>query len=243
MNKWLIVITGTGILTLAAISFAVPGLGQQEQSDGGDEIILARALDNPKVMEKIGLNDEQVKSLQELSYAAKKRHISLRAEVSQAKLEVRRLLSQDEPNEDAIMLAIDVSGKATTALRKSHVKHMLDGRALVGKETWRDVRKTMRHMKRKQQKGSRSMHHRSGRRPGSGPAGHGTHKGNSSRPPRHQPSFYPSGPGPDSDGGPAMDIASTDMPVNPLNEMVPDWPDDARTGIHPNSLFSTDEDF
>ena len=198
--------------------------------------MMTRALDNPKLVEKLGLDSEQVKSLRELGYEAKKRDIDLRAAAAQARLEIRRLLSQDEPNEEAVMSAIDQAGAATTALQKSHIKHMLEGRAVVGNETWRKMHQTLRH---KDQKGMRSMRHQGGRRPGSGPD---RRDHESSRPPRHQPSFNPGRVGPDNGAEPVLDI-DEDLQATLRNEPMLNWPDDAPVDMDLASPLSADDTF
>lgn len=108
------------------------------------------------MLEQLGVNAEQAETLRTWRYEVEKSHVALQAKIEQAELDVRHLLSKTEPNEEAIMDAINKAGEAKIALRKSQVRHLLKARSLLGTQTWNKVRKLMRSYKRRGPKHKRT---------------------------------------------------------------------------------------
>ena len=181
MKRCIILTAVAGSLVLGTVALAAPGSGgPRGHGRGGSDHAFGRFLGNSKLVEKLELSSDDVEALRTLRYEAEKSRISLQADVTEAKFELRHLLHSDEPNESAVMAAIESVGDATVALRKSDIKHMLKARAIMGSDKWKQMKSAMkkhkhqRFRKRHGRPGDR-RHRRqehepnSKRRPGPGP--------------------------------------------------------------------------
>jgi len=180
-----------GTLGVGALALAVPGRGgpgdhrgpgqhDRHRGDRGPGMF-GRFLENPRVVEKLGLSEDQIEQLSNLKYEAMKQHIRLKAIVSEAKLEVRHLLGQDVPDQSAVMAAIEQAGKASVDLRKSDVSHMLKGRSILGPDKWKEIRQMMAHWRHGRKGEPRGMRGRHGGGPG-GDHDRGRHGSSGPRP-------------------------------------------------------------
>ena len=182
MKRCIILTAVAGSLVLGTVALAAPGPGgPRGHGRGGSDHAFGRFLGNSKLVEKLELSSGDVEALRTLRYEAEKSRISLQADVTEAKLELRYLLHSDEPSESAVMVAIEGVGDATVALRKSDIKHMLKARAIMGPDKWKQMKGAMRKSKlqrfRKRHGSSGDRRHRrqdrepsSRRRPGPGDA-------------------------------------------------------------------------
>lgn len=218
-------------LVLGGWAFARPDGTKAGRSGDRDQIrrMAGRMLERPEILEKLELKDEQVEALRQAQYEKQKKHIDLKAGAEMAQIELRHLLSQDTPDEEAVMAAVEEAGKARTALQKSDVQHMLKRRAIIGPEKCREMHSLIRkHMRTRMQ----AQRHRGGSdrgRPGGkdqhgpGPRGDRRHRGhNEGRSDRGPQSF---GPGPEAMGQRpqpepmAGDLDTLDLP-DPLSDTM-----------------------
>ena len=185
MKRWIVLTVITGSLALGALALARPGPGgpggPAGHGRGGMDHGFGRLLENPEIVGNLGLTSSNVEALKTLRYEAAKKRISLKAEVEEARLELRHLLHSDEPDESAVMKAIEEVGEATVELRKSDVKHMLKARSIVGTDKWKKMSEMGRQMRhrmherrgRSHDRGDRRHDGERGHRGRRGPAGHG----------------------------------------------------------------------
>ena len=116
---------------------------------------------NPKVVERLKLTDEQRKSFDGILLDHRAKLIDLRASLEKAELTLEPLMSDDSPNEAKILAQIDKVAQARAELEKANAGFLLAIRAKLTPEQW------------KQMQAFRANHERAGRgREERGP-GHG----------------------------------------------------------------------
>jgi len=81
--------------------------------------------------ERLGLNQETLVTIRTIVDAARAQREALRADLRQAYTQMRALLSQEEPNEAAVMQQADAIGALELAARKQRLQVMLRIRALL----------------------------------------------------------------------------------------------------------------
>lgn len=124
--------------------------GGPDAPDRGE--ILKRVLGNPELAKKAGVTDEQIAKLKEGQMAFEKQMIQMRADVEQAKLDVRHLMQSEKPDRGAIAKAIDHAAAKEVTLRKAGVMRMLDVRETLGQETVDKIKTMVReHMQQRMQ--------------------------------------------------------------------------------------------
>lgn len=94
---------------------------------------------NPKIVERLKLTDEQRKNFDGIFLAHREKLIDLRANVEKAELEMEPLISGDQPNEAAILAQIDKVAQARAELEKANARFLLAIRAKLTPEQWKTV--------------------------------------------------------------------------------------------------------
>ena len=167
MKKWIILFAFVSVLSISLVAFAGPDEGARTpprqtgfQGPGPGAMpgpmagpgqrfdAIDRLLDNPRAAERLGLTDDQVAQLKTLHLQAAKDAIPLRGAAELAGLELREAMSQDAPDEDAVMSAIDRLHRAEAALQKSQVRSRLAARGILGPEA---VEKLQQHARQRMQ--------------------------------------------------------------------------------------------
>lgn len=183
----------------AAVSFALcgaaqgpgPGAGRgfeshmppMERAMGpmGDH---GRWWNDPHVIEKLKLTDEQRKAMDAILLDHREKLIDLRASLEKAELAMQPLVQADQPNESAILAQIDKVAQARADLEKANARFLLALRAKLTPEQWKmmqDLRRDHRDGRMWRQ-GGRRLEHRGGG-PGNGPGnGVGNGPGNGNAP-------------------------------------------------------------
>jgi periplasmic protein CpxP/Spy len=145
---------------------------------------------DPQVVEKLSLTDDQRKSMDDVLQQHRENLIDLKANVEKAEVALEPLMGADQPNESAILAQIDRVAQARAELEKANARFLLALRAKLSPDQWKQLQ-AVRNERRAGPEGERTW--RNGRRgaPGAGPAG--------------TPPPPPSGPEPQSfvDEGPA----------------------------------------
>jgi hypothetical protein len=90
----------------------------------------------PHVAEKLGLPQNIVQKVQDLSFDANDKLIGLEADLKRAQLQLDRELRQPNPNESTVMQLVEKVGGAETAVRKNRVGLMVAIKKAVGPEYW-----------------------------------------------------------------------------------------------------------
>lgn len=122
---------------------------------------------NPAVVERLKLTDDQRKTMDAILLDHRERLIDLRATVDKAELAMEPLVQADQPNEGAILAQIDKVAQARADLEKANARFLLGLRAKLTPEQW----KTLREMRteRRDQRMWRARAPRDGHGRGNGP--------------------------------------------------------------------------
>lgn len=95
---------------------------------------------NPKIVERLKLTDEQRKSFDEILLQHEETLIDLRANLEKAELKMEPLISADQPNEAEILAQIDKVAQARAELEKANARFLLAIRSKLTPEQWKQVR-------------------------------------------------------------------------------------------------------
>jgi Spy/CpxP family protein refolding chaperone len=119
-----------------------PGFGEHrppmEKAFGpqGDH---GRWWNNPKVVERLKLTDEQRKAFDGILLEHRKTLIDLRANVEKAEQEMEPLVSADQPNEAKILSQIDKVAQSRAELEKANARFLLEIRSKLTPEQWKQI--------------------------------------------------------------------------------------------------------
>ncbi len=176
----------TLLMTGAALAqgpgqMAGPGMGMghrppMERAFAGGHGIEGRWWNNPAIIERLKLTDDQRKAFDQILLDHRTKLIDLHGNVEKAELAMEPLVSSEQPNEGAILAQIDKVAAARAELEKANARYLLALRSKLTPEQWKQVQDFRRNRGRE----------------GWGPDGH-------MRPGRRQPRM--DGPGADGPGG------------------------------------------
>ena len=131
-------------LLLAALPFTVtpaladPGEMMGGPGGGGPGARLERKLD------KLGLSESQHAKVQAILDAAKPKREEIRGRMRQAFQDMRALLDQDQPSQDAVLAQADRIGQISTEAHKSLLTTLLQVRAELTPEQRAKLKESMR---------------------------------------------------------------------------------------------------
>ncbi len=124
-----------------------PGMGRPggegnrppfERAFGGHGIE-GRWWNNPRVIERLKLTDDQRKAFDQILLGHREKLIDLHANVEKADLAMEPLVQADQPNESAILAQIDKVAQARAELEKAHARYLLALRSKLTPEQWKQV--------------------------------------------------------------------------------------------------------
>jgi len=186
MKKTLWILLATASVTTSV--FAQRPGGERDQRHGFDrqgprpggleQKVIERIMDNPELVKKLGLSDEQVTVLRNGVYDLRKKRVKVRAELELAAIEQARILTEPEINEESLMAAVERTGQVRTELAKLQMRSLLLVHQTLDEEQRQKVRQFVkgqfrRHMRDRRPAGSdrkRDFEGR-GRDRGEGPRG------------------------------------------------------------------------
>jgi periplasmic protein CpxP/Spy len=120
----------------------IPGFGEHrppmERAFGGPGDH-GRWWNNPKVVERLKLTDEQRKTFDGILLDHRAKLIDLRASLEKAELTLEPLMSNDPPNEARILAQIDKVAQARAELEKANAGFLLAIRAKLTPEQWKQM--------------------------------------------------------------------------------------------------------
>ena len=121
---------------------------------------------DPALVEKLKLTDEQRKSMDAILLEHREKLIDMRAAVEKGELELEPLMRDDQPNEAKILAQIDKVAQARAELEKANARFLLAIRSKLSPEQWKQLQAD------RAERGSR-MQRRGWQRdaPGRGPGG------------------------------------------------------------------------
>ncbi len=95
---------------------------------------------NPNIISQLKLTDDQRKAMDSIFLAHREKLIDLRGNLEKAELELQPLMSQDQPNDSAILSQVDKVAAARTELERANARFLLDIRAKLTSDQWKMVR-------------------------------------------------------------------------------------------------------
>jgi len=101
--------------------------------------IEGRWWNNPRIVERLKLTDEQRKEFDSILLEHREKLIDLRANVEKAELEMEPLVRADQPNEAQILAQIDKVAQARAELEKANARYLLAIRSKLTPEQWKQV--------------------------------------------------------------------------------------------------------
>lgn len=101
--------------------------------------IEGRWWNNPRVIERLKLTDEQRKEFDNILLQHREKLIDLRANVEKAELQMEPLVRADQPDEAKILAQIDQVAQARAELEKANARYLLALRSKLTPEQWKEV--------------------------------------------------------------------------------------------------------
>jgi Spy/CpxP family protein refolding chaperone len=110
-----------------------------------------RFWNNPQIVEKLKLTDEQRKAMDDTLLQHRETLVDLRGNLEKAELTLEPLMNADQPDEARILAQIDAVAQARAELEKANARFLLAIRSKLTPEQWKQVqafranRQEMRH--------------------------------------------------------------------------------------------------
>ena len=95
---------------------------------------------DPALIEKLKLTDEQRKAMDEILLNHREKLIDMRAAVDRAELEMEPLIGDDQPNEARILAQIDKVAQARAELEKANARFLLAIRGKLSPDQWKELK-------------------------------------------------------------------------------------------------------
>jgi Spy/CpxP family protein refolding chaperone len=94
---------------------------------------------DPAMVEKLKLTDEQRKSMDSILLEHREKLIDMRATVDKAELQMEPLMRDDQPNEARILAQIDKIAQARADLEKANARFLLAIRGKLTPDQWKTL--------------------------------------------------------------------------------------------------------
>lgn len=94
---------------------------------------------NPKIVEKLKLTDDQRKAMDQIFQDHREKLVDLRANVEKAEIEMEPLVRADQPNEQSVLAQIDKVAQARAELEKANARFLFALRAKLTPDQWKQV--------------------------------------------------------------------------------------------------------
>ncbi|HEX4286175.1 MAG TPA: Spy/CpxP family protein refolding chaperone [Terracidiphilus sp.] len=117
------------------------GMGHRppfERAFGGHGVE-GRWWNNPKIVERLKLSDDQRKAFDQILLEHREKLIDLRANLEKTELTMESLVGNEQPNEGAILGQIDKVAAARAELEKANARYLLALRSKLTPEQWKQV--------------------------------------------------------------------------------------------------------
>ncbi len=154
-----------GLAMMAAAGWAqdpppVGGPGRRAMGPGAGpaapraESMIEWLNENPRAADRLGLTEEQKEKLKALLFEGRRELVELRARVQVAALRQAELLSQENPDQNAVMQAVEQTGQLRTELAKAQIRQLLAVRAMLTSEQRDQLRGAFRERWRQGEPGA-----------------------------------------------------------------------------------------
>lgn len=126
---------------------------------------------NPTVIERVKLTDDQRKTMDQILLDHRKDLIDKRGAVEKAELDLEPLVAADQPNESQILAQIDKVAQARAELEKANARFLLAIRSKLSPDQWKELKawRTERGGERKNWRGGPGRGRPNGPPPPGGP--------------------------------------------------------------------------
>ena len=94
---------------------------------------------NPKIVEKLKLTDEQRKAMDDIYQQHREKLVDLHAAVDKAEVQMEPMVRADQPNESAVMEQIDKVAQARAELEKANARFLFALRSKLTPDQWKQV--------------------------------------------------------------------------------------------------------
>lgn len=111
--------------------------------------MLARMVKNPAFRQQLGISDEQAQKITTQTFEFRKAEIQNRADVSVKRLELKNLLSAQNPDRGAIDKTLQEISEARLTQQKAAVDFHLNMRASLTADQWQKLRQMRREFRRR----------------------------------------------------------------------------------------------
>jgi protein CpxP len=149
-----------------------PGFGMHrppmERALGGHEGF-GRWWNNPKIVEKLKLTDDQRKAMDQIFQEHREKLVDLRGNVEKAEIAMEPLVRADQPNEQAVLTQIDKVAQARAELEKANARFLFALRSKLTPDQWKQVQEFRMSHEGMRREFRERMGRRSGHGPGDGP--------------------------------------------------------------------------
>ena len=139
-------------------------------------------LKNPKVIQELGLSQDQIQKLEDLKYQHQRQMIDVRHDLALKRLDLKREMEKDNPDRAKINRLMDETSALQGQKQRLRTNHLLDAREILTPEQRAKVRERM--AERRAQRGERRMERKREFRRGDGP---GPGPGSGTAPPSSGP--------------------------------------------------------
>ena len=134
-----IVLSGPAVVRRSFLGFALPGQhppaeGMNRPGDGPGGMHPRGWWDDPDLMEKLHVTDEQSRNIEKIVRDHQTQEIDLRADMEKQNVAMRSLIDADSPDEAQVLAQIAKIGQARTRLDQSHAQMMLAVRRVLTPE-------------------------------------------------------------------------------------------------------------
>jgi Spy/CpxP family protein refolding chaperone len=89
-----------------------------------------------KFMKKLGLDSQQIKKIDDLTYRADREKLDIHHEIEKNRLDLEQLMSAEKPNEAAIFSTLEKISALELKMKKNRIGLMLKVRAILTPEQW-----------------------------------------------------------------------------------------------------------
>jgi len=140
------------IVGLVLGSFLIVGTAYAKPRGGGGGLLNPERIE--RIASRLGVDDATMKKMRTLLYGAKRKRVTLRGQIEQARIDLHELMQQEQTDRSAIMKKVDSIGGLQIQARKLKLGTMLDLRALLNPEQQKKLR-TMMQKRRSRRAGKR----------------------------------------------------------------------------------------
>jgi len=114
---------------------------------------------NPKLVERLKLTEEQRKAFDAVLQEHREKLIDLRGSLEKAEVAMEPLMSADQPNEGKILAQIDRLAQARAELEKANARFLLAIRAKLTPEQWKQLQADRAEHEERGERGDRGPQH------------------------------------------------------------------------------------